>query len=55
MGGCPDGEFALSRQPLGEQAKHHTLAGTRIAADSTLAEILGRGQVSMAQQLTDLG
>ena|ERR1700747_1101074 len=33
MGECPDGKLALSRQPLGEQAEHHTLAGARIAAD----------------------
>src|SRR4029077_16615230 len=33
MGECPDGELALSRQPLGEQAEHHTFAGARIAAD----------------------
>ena len=33
MGECADGEITLSRQPLGEQTKHHTLAGARIAAD----------------------
>jgi hypothetical protein len=33
MGESPDGKLALSRQPLGEQTKHHTFARARIAAD----------------------
>jgi hypothetical protein len=33
MGECPDGELALSRHRLGEQAEHGTLAGARIATD----------------------
>ena len=33
MSESPDGKLALSRQPLGEQTKHHTLAGAWVAAD----------------------
>jgi hypothetical protein len=33
MGESPDGKLALSRQPLGEQTKHHTFARARIATD----------------------
>jgi hypothetical protein len=33
VGERPDGKLALSCQALGEQTKHHTLAGARIATD----------------------
>ena len=42
MGESPDGKLALSRQPLGEQTKHHTFAGARIAAD--------KGEAAFAHQ-----
>src|SRR5215469_6630826 len=54
MGECPDGEFALSRQPLGEQAEHHTLAGARIAADQREAAFTHQAVLDAPAEAVDL-
>src|SRR6516225_6959142 len=54
MGESPDGKLALSRQPLGEQTKHHTLASARIAADEREAAFAHQAVLDAPAEAVDL-